>query len=192
MIQRCPWVGEGKPFYEDYHDNEWGIPKHDDRDHLELLILEGMQAGLSWELILKKREAFRALFHNFDPEKVAAMCDGTLEEIAQNPAIIRNRRKIFSARDNARIFREIQKEFGSFDAYVWPFVGGKPIVNRWKTHTEVPCLSSESQTLSQDLKKRGMTFVGPTILYSYMQAAGLVSDHLITCFQSQEAQPLPG
>lgn len=190
MIQRCWWVGEGKPFYEAYHDNEWGIPKHDDRDHLELLILEGMQAGLSWELILKRREAFRSLFHHFDPKKVAAMSDETLEALTQNPTIIRNRRKIFSARDNARIFRKIQEEFGTFDTYVWPFVGGKPIVHRWKTPSEVPCSTSESSELSRDLKKRGMTFVGPTIVYSYMQAAGLVSDHLDSCFRAREA-PIP-
>ncbi len=167
---------------EAYHDEEWGIPTHSDRLHFELLILEGMQAGLSWELILKKRAPFQKVFHNFNPQKVAAMTDKELEKELQNPAIIRNRRKIFGARQNAKSFLKIQKGFGSFDAYVWPFVGGKSLINSWKTPEEVPCTSPESITLSADLKKRGMTFVGPTIIYSYMQAAGLVSDHTIDCF----------
>ena len=182
MKTRCPFAKEDDPIYIAYHDHEWGVPIHDDQKHFELLILEGFQAGLSWALILKKREAFRAAFHNFDPQKVAAMSDQELAALEKNPAIIRNRRKIAGTRQNATIFLEIQQECGSFDSYVWPFIGNKPKINHWKTAAEVPCTSMASDSLSIDLKKRGMTFVGPKIIYSYMKAAGLINDQLTTCF----------
>lgn len=195
MKTRCPFAKEDDPIYIAYHDHEWGVPIHDDQKHFELLILEGFQAGLSWALILKKREAFRAAFHNFDPQKVAAMSDKELAALEKKPAIpiafqklecngyiIRNRRKIAGAKQNASIFLKIQKDYGSFDAYVWPFIGNKPKINHWKTAAEVPCTSMASDSLSLDLKKKGMTFVGPKIIYSYMQAAGLINDHLTTCF----------
>lgn len=178
---RCGWVGQGKPHYEAYHDAEWGVPVRDDRKHFEFLILEGAQAGLNWETILKKREGYREAFYDFDPVKVAAMSDQDIEERLQNPAIIRNRLKVNAARKNAIAFLEIQKEFGSFDAYVWLFVGGKPIVNQWKNLKDVPVTTAESDALSKDLKKRGMSFVGSTIIYAHMQATGLVNDHLIDC-----------
>jgi DNA-3-methyladenine glycosylase I len=183
---RCGWVGKNKPYYEEYHDTEWGIPVHDDRKHFEMLILEGAQAGLSWETILKRREGYRTAFKQFDPKKVALMTDQELEALLQNPGIIRNRLKVFSARKNAVAFLEIQKEFGSFDAYVWRFVGGKPLVNRPVSLKDIATTSKESDALSKDLKKRGMTFVGSTIIYAHMQATGLVDDHIISCFRCQE------
>jgi DNA-3-methyladenine glycosylase I len=169
----------------DYHDSEWGVAVHEDRHLFEMLILEGAQAGLNWETILKKREGYRLLFHHFEPKRVAAMTDEELEALMSNPAIIRNRLKILSVRKNARVFLEIQKEFGSFDRYVWPFVKMKPIIHHWKTLKEIPPESPESIALSKDLKKRGMTFVGPTIIYAFMQAVGMVDDHLINCFCRQ-------
>lgn len=184
MKKRCFGEGIGKEFYADYHDHEWGIPVHDDRHLFEMLILEGAQAGLSWETILKRREGYREAFHHFDPHKVAAMKDEELERLLQNEKIIRNRLKVFGARQNAKAFLAIQKEFGSFDLYLWQFVGGKPIVNRWKSFKEVPPKTKESDALSKDLKKRGMTFVGSTIIYAYMQAVGLVNDHLKDCWIS--------
>jgi DNA-3-methyladenine glycosylase I len=182
---RCGWVGSGKPFYEEYHDTEWGVPVHDDRKHFEFLILEGAQAGLSWETILKKREGYRKAFKGFDPAKVARMTDAALERLLGNPEIIRNRLKIFAARRNARVFLEIQKEFGSFDAYVWRFVGGKPIEGRRKTLKDIPARTAESDALSKDLKKRGMSFVGSTIIYAHMQATGLVNDHVADCWRAK-------
>lgn len=184
MKKRCPWVGEGKPYYEHYHDTQWGIPVHDDQMHFEMLILEGAQAGLSWETILKRREGYRAVFHQFDPQKVALMTDADLEQALTNPTIIRNRLKVYSARKNAQVFLEIQKEFGAFDAYVWRFVQGKTIVNRPKSLKEILTHSPESDALSKDLKKRGMSFVGTTIIYAHMQATGLVDDHVAGCFRS--------
>ncbi len=180
---RCFGNGPGKEFYAEYHDREWGIPVHDDRHLFEMLILEGAQAGLSWETILKRRDAYRKAFHHFDPIKVSKMKDAELEALRQNDTIIRNRLKIYAARQNARAFLEIQKEFGTFSNYLWSFVKGKPIKNRWKSFKEVPATTPESNALSKDLKKRGMTFVGPTIMYAYMQAVGLVDDHLVGCFK---------
>ncbi len=174
--------------YTDYHDNEWGVPSHDDRHLFEMLILEGAQAGLSWETVLKKREGYRMAFHRFDPVKVAAMSDAELEALRQNEAIIRNRLKIYAARQNARVFLQIQKEFGSFDKYVWGFVKGKPIRNHWNSLKECPAKTPESDALSKDLKKRGMTFVGSTIIYAFMQAVGMVNDHIKSCWKS-EKQP---
>lgn len=182
-IIRCPWVGINKPYYEEYHDKEWGIPVHNDIKHFEMLILEGAQAGLSWETILKKREGYRKAFYNFNPSEIANMRDEDLENLLLNPDVIRNRAKIFSTRSNAQAFLNIQKEFNSFDNYVWKFVNGKTITNQWKNLEEVPSSSKESDILSKDLKKRGMKFVGSTIIYSYMQAIGMVNDHLLECWR---------
>lgn len=181
-VKRCNWAAEVKPFYQQYHDSEWGVPVHDDRLLFEMLILEGAQAGLSWETILKRRDGYRKAFHNFDPAKVARMTDEKLEALLANTDIIRNRLKVFGARKNALAFRAIQKEFGSFDTYVWSFVGGKPIVNRPQAADDFRSTSPESDALSRDLKKRGMTFVGSTIIYAFMQAVGLVNDHMVGCF----------
>jgi DNA-3-methyladenine glycosylase I len=183
MINRCPWVGLNKPFYAQYHDEEWGVPVYDDRKHFEFLILEGAQAGLSWETILKRREGYRQAFCDFDPERVAKMTDEELEKLLQDEGIIRNRLKVFGARRNAIVYLKIQKEFGSFTKYIWSFVNGQPIVNHWQNMTELPARSKESDALSKDLKKRGMTFVGSTIMYAHMQATGLVNDHLVSCFR---------
>ncbi len=180
-IKRCPWVGVNKPFYEHYHDIEWGRPQHDDRHLFEMLVLEGAQAGLSWETILKRREGYRKAFKNFDVKKVAKLTDSELEKILQDERIIRNRLKVFSARKNALAFIKIQKEFGSFDKYLWGFVGGKPIINKPKTMKDISPTTKESDALSKDLKKRGMIFVGSTIMYAYMQAVGMVNDHLTDC-----------
>jgi DNA-3-methyladenine glycosylase I len=180
--KRCFGDQPGKEFYAIYHDEEWGIPVHDDQHLFEMLILEGAQAGLSWETILKRRIAYRKAFHGFNPKKVAAMTDEELKYLLQNEGIIRNRLKIFAARQNAKIFLEIQKEFGSFDEYVWNFVNHKPIINHWKQFKDVPSSTPESEALSKELKKRGMTFVGSTIIYAFMQAIGMVNDHLVDCF----------
>lgn len=179
---RCFGGESGKEFYGDYHDHEWGIPVHDDQQLFEFLILEGSQAGLSWETVLKKRKGYRQAFYDFDPVRVSEMTDTELDSLRENPTIIRNRLKIYAARRNALVFLEIQKEFGSFDAYLWNFVKGKSIVNHRYSLDDVPATSPESDTLSRDLKKRGMTFVGSTIIYAYMQAVGLVNDHVIGCW----------
>ncbi|MES2121250.1 MAG: DNA-3-methyladenine glycosylase I [Chlamydiota bacterium] len=179
--KRCFGGGAGKELYAEYHDKEWGVPVHDDRHLFEMLILEGAQAGLSWETILKRREGYRMAFHQFDPVKVAAMSDGDLEALLHNPGIIRNRLKVFSARQNARVFLKIQEEFGTFDHYVWGFVQGKPIVTPRRGLKEVPATTDASDALAKDLKKRGMAFVGSTIIYAFMQAVGLVNDHLADC-----------
>lgn len=180
-ITRCFGDGPGKEFYAEYHDKEWGRPAHDDRHLFEMLVLEGAQAGLSWETILRRRPEYRLVFHGFDPLKVAKMSDAELEALRCDPRIIRNRLKIYAARTNAQVFLKIQKEFGSFDKYLWAYVNYKPIVGKWKTFKDVPCSTAESIALSKDLKKRGMTFVGPTIMYAYMQAVGMVNDHLQGC-----------
>ena len=180
---RCFGGEPYKEFYAEYHDHEWGIPVHDDRELFELLILEGAQAGLSWETILKRRKGYQEAFYQFDPIKVASMTDNELDLLRQNPEIIRNRLKIFAARQNAIIFLEIQKEFGSFDRYLWKFVNGQPILNHWKSLKDIPQTTPISDALSKDLKQRGMTFVGSTIIYAYMQATGMVNDHLTTCWR---------
>ncbi len=180
--KRCFGDKPGQQFYADYHDHEWGKPVHDDRHLFEMLLLEGAQAGLSWETILKRRENYRAAFHQFDPRKVAAMADEELESLLNDSGIIRNRLKVYSARQNARVFLEIQREFGSFDRYVWAFVKGKPIVNARKHLKDIPTTTPESDALAKDLKKRGMSFVGSTIIYAFMQAVGLVNDHLADCW----------
>ncbi len=181
---RCGWCGSD-PLYIAYHDDEWGIPQHDDRRLFEKLILEGAQAGLSWITVLRKREAYRKAFHGFDPVKVAAMTDAELETVLLDPGIVRNRLKVFSARKNALAFLAVQREFGSFDAFLWPFVGGQPKVNQPRTLAEVPAVTPEAEALSRALKKRGFTFVGPTIMYAYMQAMGLVDDHVINCWRKR-------
>ncbi len=177
---RC--FGNGKPLYAAYHDHEWGIPAHDDRHLFEMLILEGAQAGLSWETILNKREGYRRCFHWFDVHTVAAMTDAELEALREDPAIVRNRLKIYSARKNALVFMQIQEAFGSFNDYLWAFVDGKPIVNHWANSKEVPVTTTQSDALAKDLKKRGMSFVGSTIMYAYMQAVGVVNDHTANCW----------
>jgi DNA-3-methyladenine glycosylase I len=179
---RCPWAGSD-PLYLAYHDDEWGVPVHDDRRLFEMLILEGAQAGLSWYTILRKREAYRTAFDEFDPAVVAGYDQEKLDALLADPGIVRNRLKIRGAVTNARAFLEIQREAGSFDAYLWPFVGGTPRQNRWQTLAEVPAKTDASDALSRDLKKRGMTFVGSTIVYAFMQATGMVNDHLVGCFR---------
>lgn len=176
---RC--FGTGKPFYEQYHDHEWGIPVHDDRLLFEMLCLEGAQAGLSWETILIRRDEYRKVFHNFNPEVVSRMKDAELEELLKNPGIIRNRRKVFSVRNNAKVVLQIQKEFGSLDSYLWSFVNNKPIVNNFTSFKDVPAYTPISLELSNALKKQGMNFVGKTIIYAFMQAVGMVNDHLVSC-----------
>jgi DNA-3-methyladenine glycosylase I len=178
---RCGWVG-GKPHFIAYHDQEWGVPIHDDRKHFEMLLLEGAQAGLTWETILLRREGYRRAFEDFDPIKVARFTAKRKAMLMGNPGIIRNRLKIDSAVTNAQAFLTVQQEFVSFDRYVWQFVGGKPKVNRWTRMSQVPATRPESDALSKDLKKRGFRFVGSTIIYAYMQAAGLVNDHTTDCF----------
>ena len=180
---RCGWVPEDKPDYAEYHDTEWGEPVHDDRVLFEMLILEGAQAGLSWYTILKRREGYRKAFKDFDPVKVAKMTDQELEDVLLTGDIIRNRQKVFSTRKNARVFCAIQTEFGSFDAYVWAFVGNKPKVNRPRSLDDIPQSTGESVALSKDLKKRGMSFVGESIIYAFMQAVGLVNDHMQGCYK---------
>lgn len=186
MKTRCQWAQD--PQFHAYHDNEWGVPVHDDRKHFEFLVLEGAQAGLSWATILKRRAGYRRAFADFIPEKVARFSEADYERLLQNTDIIRNKLKIRSAINNAQRYLEVQKEFGSFDAYIWQFVGGKPIINEWEQTSQIPAVSRESELLSKDLKNRGFTFVGPTIIYAHMQAVGMVNDHEITCFRYQEVQ----
>lgn len=181
--KRCQWAENSFPAYEEYHDKEWGVVVHDDQIHFEFLILEGAQAGLSWSTILKKREGYRAAFSNFDVKKVAQYDESKIHKLIENPDIIRNKLKIRSAVTNAQKFIEVQKEFGSFDKYVWSFVNDEPIVNNWKSMKEVPATTKESDRLSKDLKKRGFKFVGSTIIYAYMQSMGMVNDHTTDCFR---------
>ncbi len=185
-LQRCHWAGEGDTLYQAYHDTEWGVPVHDDRKHFEFLILEGAQAGLSWLTILRKREGYRQAFADFDPKKVAAYDESKIADILATADIVRNRLKVNSAVTNARLFLEIQKEFGSFDTYIWQFVQGKTIQNRWRTIQELPAETDESRTLSKDLRKRGFKFVGPVVMYAHMQATGLVNDHTVDCFRHSQ------
>lgn len=184
-MHRCGWVNDD-PVYIAYHDDEWGVPVRDDKTMFEFLTLESAQAGLSWITILKRREGYRQVFHDFDVEKVAAMTEEDIEKALLNPGIIRNKLKVHAAVKNARVFIEIQKEFGSFCEHMWSFVGGKPIKNGWKSLSDVPVTTPESGALSKDLKKRGMSFVGSTIMYAHMQATGLVNDHTADCFRYNE------
>jgi len=185
-LPRCDWCSNSYDEYILYHDLEWGVPVHDDPTHFEFLILEGAQAGLSWSTILKRREGYRKAFANFDPEKVARFDEKKIASLLTDTGIIRNRQKIFSAVNNARKFIKIQNEFGSFDRYIWGFVDGKPVINAWKTMRQLPASTSISDQLSKDLKARGFTFTGSTIVYSHMQATGLVNDHIIDCFRYRE------
>jgi DNA-3-methyladenine glycosylase I len=184
-IQRCGW-GEGDPLLVEYHDREWGVPVHDDRRLFEFLVLEGAQAGLSWMTILRKRDAYRSAFKDFDPAVVARYRDATVDRLLTVEAIVRNRRKIESAVRNAKVVRAIAGEHGTFDRYVWSFVGGHPKRNAWKTMGDIPAETAESRALSKDLIARGANFVGPTICYAFMQATGLVNDHLVSCFRYRQ------
>ena len=181
-ISRCTWAG-ADPLYVEYHDKEWGVPVHDDRKLFEFLILEGAQAGLSWITILRKRENYRKAFAGFDPRKVSRFSKKKIQSLMNDEGIIRNRLKIESAVSNAQAFLAVQKEFGSFDKYIWRFVGGKPLVNKRRTRGSVPARTRESDAMSEDLKKRGFKFVGSTICYAHMQATGMVNDHVVTCFR---------
>ena len=186
-IKRCGWSGTD-PLMIEYHDREWGLPVHDDRRHFEFLVLEAAQAGLSWSIVLKKREGYRRAFSQFDPEKVARYTEKRIQKLTLDPAIIRNRMKIEAAVRNAKQFVAIQEEFGSFDRYCWQFVDGRPKVNRWKEMSQIPATSPESDTFSKDLKRRGFSFVGSTVIYAHMQAVGMVNDHLVDCFRYRETQ----
>jgi DNA-3-methyladenine glycosylase I len=184
--KRCGWSEKTFDDYEKYHDEEWGVPVHDDRKHFEFLILEGAQAGLSWATIIKRRDGYRKAFANFDPQIVARYSPDKIEELLQDPGIIRNRLKVNGAVNNAQRFLEVQAEVGSFDKYIWAFVGGKPIINSWRSLSEIPATTQDSDALSKDLRKRGFKFVGSTIMYAHMQACGLVNDHTTDCFRYKE------
>lgn len=186
MKRRCEWAPTGDPLYLEYHDREWGTPSHDDRHLFELLTLEGAQAGLSWATILHKREGYGSAFAGFDPASVARFDRRRIERLLRNPAIVRNRLKVESAVSNARRVLDVQEDVGSFDAYVWQFVGGESIVGSWRTLGELPAETIESRAMSKDLKQKGFRFVGPTICYAFMQAAGLVNDHVTTCFRYRQ------
>jgi len=183
--KRCSWVGDD-PLMLQYHDREWGVPVHDDRKHFEFLVLEAAQAGLSWTIVLKRREGYRRAFDGFDPERVARYSARRIEKLALNSEIIRNHMKIEAAVRNARAFLKIQEEFGDFDSYCWRIVGGRPKLNHWKATRQIPATSPESVAFSKDLKHRGFSFVGPTVVYAYMQAVGMVNDHLVDCFRYRE------
>lgn len=184
-MKRCRWCGDD-PLYQDYHDHEWGVPLHDERRLFEMLILEGAQAGLSWITILKKRDNYRRAFDNFDAEKIAAYGQSDIERLLGDSGIVRNKLKINAAIQNAKAVLKIREEFGSFDAFIWSYVEGKPILNRWSSLDQVPAETELSKQISKDLKKRGCRFVGPTILYAYMQSIGMVNDHVVDCFRYAE------
>ena len=186
MKKRCDWAESGGDIYHRYHDEDWGVPVHDDRELLEKLILDGAQAGLSWLTILKRREGYRRAFEGFDPVKMAAYDEKKVEELLQDTGIIRNRQKVNSAIKNAKAFLAIQEEFGSFDVFIWSFVGGKTKTNSWRTMADTPAQTEESVAMSKELKKRGFSFVGPTICYAFMQAVGMVNDHVVDCFRYDE------
>ena len=187
MKIRCPWA-EKDPLLMKYHDLEWGSPVHEDNLLFEFLVLEGAQAGLSWITVLKKRKNYREAFDNFDPAKIAFYSEEKIEELTSNPGIIRNRLKIKSVVANAKAVLKIQREEGSFDKYIWQFVGGNPIQNKWKHAEDIPSFTAESENMSKDLKKRGFKFVGPTICYAFMQAVGMVNDHVVDCFRHEEVK----
>jgi DNA-3-methyladenine glycosylase I len=182
-LVRCAWVPTGNPLFITYHDEEWGVPCHDDQKHFEFLVLGIAQAGLSWNTVLQRRSNYAKAFAQFDPHQVALYDQNTIEELLQNEGIIRNRLKIESSVKNAQLFLKIQQEYGSFDQYLWSFVNGQPIANRWQTLKEIPAETQEAKALSQDLKKKGFKFVGAKIIYAYMQSLGLVNDHTIDCFR---------
>jgi DNA-3-methyladenine glycosylase I len=184
---RCPWSGSD-PLYLDYHDREWGVPLHDDRRLFEMLVLEGAQAGLSWLTVLRKREGYRKAFGAFDPARVARFSQARVERLLRDPGIIRNRQKVESAVNNARRVLEVVEAFGSFDAYIWRFVDGRPIVNAWHSLAQVPPRTAHADAMCRDLRARGFSFVGPTICYAHMQATGMVNDHLVSCFRHRACQ----
>ena len=184
--KRCGWVGEANPLMLEYHDREWGVLVHDDSKHFEFLVLEAAQAGLSWSIVLNKREGYRRAFSGFDPNKVARYIEKRVLKLLLDPGIIRNRQKIEAAVRNARALLAIQEEFGSFDAYSWRFVDGQPKLNRWRVMKQIPATSKESDAFSKDLKGRGFSFVGSTVIYAHMQAVGMVNDHLVDCFRYRE------
>lgn len=185
MVKRCAWAN-GDPLTMEYHDYEWGVPVHDDRLLFEFLVLEGAQSGLSWITILRKRENYRRAFNDFEPRKVASYDDGKVEELLLDPGIVRNRLKIRAAINNARALLEVQKEFGSYDNYIWQFVDGKPVQNRRKELSEIPAMTPDSKRMSSDLVRRGFSFAGPTVCYAFMQAVGMVNDHTIDCFRHDD------
>lgn len=187
-MTKCQWA-LASAYEEHYHDTEWGVPLHDDRKLFEFLLLEGAQAGLSWRTILQKRAAFRVAFDDFDAEKIAGYDESKIQSLLANPSIIRNRLKIAAAIGNARAFLELQAEYGSFDRYIWQFVDGKPLQNNWQQHSQLPAFSAESQAMSKALQQRGCKFVGKTICYAYMQAVGMVNDHVVSCFRHAELTP---
>jgi DNA-3-methyladenine glycosylase I len=189
MLKRCAWAFASQQ-YTDYHDNEWGVPVHDDRKLFEMLILEGVQAGLSWSLILKKRAGYIQAFDGFDASKIARYDDRKVQELLANPEIVRNRLKISATIQNARAFLQVQSHFGSFDVFIWQFVDGQPMQNAWRTMQEVPAKTRESDAMSKELKRRGFTFVGSTICYAFMQAVGMVNDHIVECFRWQGVKAL--
>jgi len=181
--KRCDWCVSGNELYVQYHDEEWGVPVHDDQKQFEFLTLESAQAGLSWATVLNKREGYRKAFADFDPVKVARFTEKRMLKLLENPGIIRNKLKVRAAVTNAQFFLAVQEEFGSFDDYIWQFVDGRPIQNKWRTMKQVPVTTAESDALSKDLKKRGFKFVGSTIMYAHMQAVGMVNDHVVGCFR---------
>ena len=185
-LQRCPWLDLDKPDYVAYHDREWGVPVHDDRKHFEFLTLESAQAGLSWYTVLRKRANYRQAFAEFDPAKVARFNAAKIEQMLQDPGLIRNRRKISAAVENARHFLAVQDEFGSFSTYIWRFVDGEPMVNGFRTLADLPATSRESDALSKDLKSRGFKFIGSIVIYAHMQATGMVNDHVLDCFRRRQ------
>ena len=189
-MKRCSWVNVDNELMLEYHDREWGVPAHDDRKHFEFLVLEAAQAGLSWSIVLNKREGYRRAFSQFDPKKVARYSEAKIEKLTADASIIRNRLKIAAAVKNARAFLKVQEEFGSFDKYSWQFVNGRPRQNRWRSLRELPATTAESEAFSRDLKGRGFTFVGSTVIYAHMQAVGMVNDHFIDCFRYREVRRL--
>jgi len=185
-LRRCEWAEDLPPLYQDYHDQEWGVPSHEDRHLFEMLVLEGAQAGLSWSTILNKRDHYRRVFQGFDPRQVAHFGGGRIQRLLEDPGIVRNRAKVEAAVVNAKKTLEIVDEFGSLEAYLWAFVGDRPIRNSWQSLSEIPAETPESRAMSNDLKRRGFTFVGPTICYAFMQAVGMVNDHIVRCFRYRQ------
>jgi DNA-3-methyladenine glycosylase I len=188
--KRCSWVNVDDELMREYHDREWGVPTHDDRRHFEFLVLEAAQAGLSWSIVLKKRDGYRRAFSQFDPEKVARYSPARIDKLASDPGIVRNRMKIASAVKNARAFLAVQEEYGSFDAYCWQFVNGRPRQNRRSSPRQIPPTTAESDAFSRDLKRRGFSFVGSTVIYAHMQAVGMVNDHVVGCFRYRDVRRL--
>ncbi len=186
IIKRCPWCGQNDELYIKYHDEEWGVPVHDDIKHFEFLVLEINQAGMSWKTVLKKRDNFKKAYDNFDPLRVARYDDQKITQLLNNAGIIRNRRKIEASVNNAKRFLEIQKEFGNFDSYIWRFVNNKPVVNSWNSDLDIPSSTILSDTISSDLKRRGFKFIGSTIIYAHLQATGIINDHILDCFRYKQ------